>query len=142
MFIGLSERSFRVFQSTPSKRRATHRCHRSPRHLYHFNPRPPSGERLRLSVLQVPHYYFNPRPPSGERLINVDSDFMPFIFQSTPSKRRATAKPATQFSPPKVFQSTPSKRRATNISAHKERIYNQYFNPRPPSGERPDYEKQ
>ena len=59
--------------------------------MFYFNPRPPRGER-RYGFF--PHHlatlYFNPRPPRGERLFDFASELFGFIFQSTPSARRAT----------------------------------------------------
>ena len=123
-----------------------------------FNPRPPSGERHVTNSTHCVYQDFNPRPPSGERLCNwcgidyykdisihalqAESDFPllylyynTFVFQSTPSKRRATiycgcenknifisihalqAESDQQifetFQDLSQFQSTPSKRRAT-----------------------------
>ena len=55
-----------------------------------FNPRPPRGERLLLSVFPSGPSYFNPRPPRGERLALCHPFLRQCRFQSTPSARRAT----------------------------------------------------
>ena len=127
-----------------------------------FNPRPPRGERplpssLPCQILQ----YFNPRPPRGERRIWTVLSEMRVLFQSTPSARRATFCASASVLGMFVFQSTPSARRATEtvkdavkdgmISIHALREESDlastvllrflpYFNPRPPRGERHNYQ--
>ena len=79
----------------------------------YFNPRPPRGGRPSLSFDASPicfisihalreesdldatlaitcRMYFNPRPPRGERQRVLPGKGVIFIFQSTPSARRAT----------------------------------------------------
>ena len=107
-----------------------------------FNPRPPRGERPRMTRSWKSTVYFNPRPPRGERQLPRRILFRGKLFQSTPSARRAT------FCVPRLnalrmisihalreesdawwsstrraaskFQSTPSARRAT---ARRRRVY-------------------
>ena len=56
--------------------------------------------------------HFNPRPPRGGRRLVFGIVFPSFLFQSTPSSRRATGALAGDVRA-LVFQSTPSSRRAT-----------------------------
>ena len=55
-----------------------------------FNPRPPRGERPRMTRSWKSTVYFNPRPPRGERQLPRRILFRGKLFQSTPSARRAT----------------------------------------------------
>ena len=148
------------FQSTPSARRATFRvflfhhffvisihalreesdflrCLRL-QQLLHFNPRPPRGERRTVYALFPLRKNFNPRPPRGERRHASPIKLYRFLFQSTPSARRATKQSCRAYTttsnfnprPPRgerqarqahsattqTFQSTPSARRATSNS--------------------------
>ena len=145
------------FQSTPSARRAT-----APEHLRR-NRRGISIHALReegdgiptkiigatgisihalreegdaKSFLQKPlTKHFNPRPPRGERLSEVWPVMRLWLFQSTPSARRATAASLALFVTSTLFQSTPSARRATfRLLLPAPRTKN--FNPRPPRGGR------
>ena len=78
---------------------------------------------------------FNPRPPRGGRLVRWEVALPQFIFQSTPSARRATGRIDAQASD-------------IEISIHALREEGDYlflllvfdvlnFNPRPPRGGRP-----
>ena len=79
------------FQSTPSARRATLTPKGGNRRARNFNPRPPRGGRLDADGDHPRHaHYFNPRPPRGGRRTVVVGALTFFIFQSTPSARRAT----------------------------------------------------
>ena len=109
--------------------------HRMPNPATHFNPRPPRGGRQPLIRLYNPDNKisihalreegdskrdickkccknFNPRPPRGGRLCASASVLGMFVFQSTPSARRATLS-VVSFAHVYIFQSTPSARRAT-----------------------------
>ena len=124
-----------VFQSTPSKRRATIK--------YCFNY---PGCHISIHALQAESDCSHLSINGATMLISIhalqaesDVDYPAKIkaaglFQSTPSKRRATihcVKCATEL----LFQSTPSKRRATLNYSYSCTIFKN-FNPRPPSGER------
>ena len=124
-----------IFQSTPSARRATsmHWCRNSgmprfqstPSARRATNPRkdlqpgdPISIHALReegdvtMRLPMLPRVYFNPRPPRGGRLKAFLKEKPIFLFQSTPSARRATRLPRRScrlF----LFQSTPSASWAT-----------------------------
>ena len=108
------KRSVKLFQSTPSARRATPLYIQFAGVNDNFNPRPPRGER-RYKVLSIAalKLYFNPRPPRGERLPSLPFVALAVIFQSTPSARRATGFNVLTNYEQFVFQSTPSARRAT-----------------------------
>ena len=125
-------------------------------------------------------YHFNPRPPQGERPASARAFQLSIIFQSTPPARGATLQTRTINVPEGIsihaprkgsdfdlstgicedvlFQSTPPARGATcregvlsllgYISIHAPRkgsdnnqgvrfCVASYFNPRPPQGERP-----
>ena len=131
-----SQVSAKIFQSTPSARRATQLPSATGSRIANFNPRPPRGGRLLVKPC-----------------ITVDA-----VFQSTPSARRATAckggeqvakdisihalreegdsTARTAPAPAMRFQSTPSARRATR-SFCTSALGSPYFNPRPPRGGRP-----
>ena len=81
------------FQSTPSVGRATSVPRCSDGRGIYFNPRPPWGGRLEVSVLYSSVPNFNPRPPWGgrRRPRMVQCPALP-LFQSTPSVGRATAR--------------------------------------------------
>ena len=81
-----------LFQSTLSKRRATEIQVLFLGLLHYFNPRSPSGERQLSTLKLTRNFYFNPRSPSGERPDFAYLCVPEFQFQSTLSKRRATAK--------------------------------------------------
>ena len=107
-------RPLRRFQSTPSARRATVAVVAAVLANLDFNPRPPRGERQLGGVFpndfqQISIHAlreesdkytsaaktkmsadFNPRPPRGERRKLADINYLAFLFQSTPSARRAT----------------------------------------------------
>ena len=105
---------FQVFQSTPSARRATHALDKmasnylisihalreegdstlqaAEKRFKNFNPRPPRGGRLSVSLKMRKLRYFNPRPPRGGRRSFCSSVLRLIEFQSTPSARRATEK--------------------------------------------------
>ncbi len=83
--------AFTIFQSTPSARRATSRFCLRLADLFYFNPRPPRGGRHFLGTL-VPlaalisiHALREEGDPASGQIIQIF-----FLFQSTPSARRAT----------------------------------------------------
>ena len=158
MIFWLSILTCRLFQSTPSLRRAT------------LTQRPHSF-RCKVSIHALlaesdsktgwkvgPSVGFNPRPPCGERPVSMWLLSTFLLFQSTPSLRRATGQLQQPFQHPEVsihallaesdhhvrpfqsggivFQSTPSLRRAT-IHRGRGLPAASGFNPRPPCGERP-----
>ena len=109
----ISCRFVRLFQSTPSSRRATFWKVTATTTPAHFNPRPPHGGRLGKVILSSRLYkfqstpssrratgpvspfsprspYFNPRPPHGGRRFRFSNLKDSHLFQSTPSSRRAT----------------------------------------------------
>ena len=102
-----------LFQSTPSARRATLADSVPWRGWYHFNPRPPRGERppTRRSPSRR-RMYFNPRPPRGERRDRV--------------RRVAAYRQYFNPRPPRGERPFPAATATSGIN----------FNPRPPRGER------
>ena len=109
----ISCRFVRLFQSTPSSRRATFWKVTATTTPAHFNPRPPHGGRqdqYRL-FLHVPLISIHALLTEGDRLIDRFRESVD-RFQSTPSSRRAT-QPI---------------RHITTLQIH--------FNPRPPHGGR------
>ena len=109
----------RIFLSTPSARRATSRASCKRPLTTHFYPRPPRGGRRVDGVaddvfndfyprpprggrpscaasFHLPGKNFYPRPPRGGRPLNSRNSTVPFVFLSTPSARRATAKTETK----------------------------------------------
>ena len=103
-----------VFQSTPSARRATVAVHRGNAvGVISIHALREEGDGIKPG--QPPHQQdFNPRPPRGGRLLQISEELDIFLFQSTPSARRATKIPLTGFPHQRGFQSTPSARRATS----------------------------
>ena len=87
----------KVFQSTPSARRATRTGVATADLTDDFNPRPPRGGR-RQSRRRWPR---------------------PWRFQSTPSARRATFTSLAALTAKATFQSTPSARRATDAGGRR-----------------------
>ena len=124
------------FQSTPPARGATRTSTRERKKRMDFNPRPPRGGRLGLSVLHrcidrisihapreggdvyLPSGYlsdrvnFNPRPPRGGRRHLINFHIAISTFQSTPPARGATHN-FFLVACHKTFQSTPPARGAT-----------------------------
>ena len=122
----------------------------------YFNPRSPHGERRASATLGFSVIYFNPRSPHGERRIARTAAGIAFIFQSTPPAWGATfvaMRTAWRLS---IFQSTPPHGERLLLSepslpqlnfnprprmgsdddpSRHTRGYD-YFNPRPPHGER------
>ena len=149
------------FQSTPSARRATIQKDRKTedRQISIHALREESD--LEIYSIKDELADFNPRPPRGERRTMHDEQSAGDRFQSTPSARRATAgaaiqhragkisihalreesdvAPATLLKSAPIFQSTPSARRAT-IALLASLHCSTYFNPRPPRGERQQFQ--
>ena len=129
------ERADRLFQSTPSARRATCRFWIQPHPCTYFNPRPPRGERQRMisdieDMMQI-----------SIHALREESD-----LQKQGYKRRmvisihALREEGDRVLPllcmlHKIFRSTPSARMATRPSPASRRS-STYFNPRPPRGGR------
>ena len=154
----ISCRFVRLFQSTPSSRRATFWKVTATTTPAHFNPRPPHGGRLGKVILSSRLYKFQ-STPSSRRATNQDklynlinpisihalltegdrtsiAFFSTFpLFQSTPSSRRATWTLWADRPNFPLFQSTPSSRRATGYIQEKQPVISN-FNPRPPHGGR------
>ena len=146
------------FQSTPSARRATHSVPISSGLSNYFNPRPPRGERLdkvrevlivflisihalreesdtRVRAIVPAEMYFNPRPPRGERRTPWSGTTSGSTFQSTPSARRATQ--SGLHGPYQRLISIHALREESDQERQEGRNAFDYFNPRPPRGERP-----
>ena len=124
-----------------------------------FNPRPPRGGRPGKTVCgaygqkisihalreegdpmhrlwQTVPFNFNPRPPRGGRRFTYKTAAFVWVFQSTPSARRATRHPVDDghFS----FFISIHALREEGDNNDGERVYQRwYFNPRPPRGGRP-----
>ena len=79
---------------------------------YNFNPHLPCGRRPRLPHFQLLQLNFNPHLPCGRRLEEAGKALSDFVFQSTPSLRKAT-RFAHDRKEVREFQSTPSLRKAT-----------------------------
>ena len=77
---------------------------------------------------------FNPRPPRGERHPYKDSSIHTYLFQSTPSARRATVD-AFGFSCGHVISIHALREEGDYLTPCTECV-SQYFNPRPPRGGR------
>ena len=132
------ERADRLFQSTPSARRATCRFWIQPHPCTYFNPRPPRGGRrtpwsgttsgstfqstpsarratAKCGKSRLTRAYFNPRPPRGGRPFPVSTTTRSIIdFNPRPPRGGRHGKVgATTIS--SLFQSTPSARRATCV---------------------------
>ena len=99
-----------------------------------FNPRPPSGERPHILCRRRLHQHFNPRPPSGERLVQYSIRLFSILFQSTPSKRRATQIRAQAH--PRLSISIHALQAESDVQVPIRLCSQNNFNPRPPSGER------
>ena len=79
-----------------------------------FNPRPPHGRGLAVSVSAVTLACFNPRPPSREATASAARWLRRVKFQSTPPSREATITHCASCCR-KQFQSTPPSREATIV---------------------------
>ena len=125
----------KIFQSTPSARRATFAenggttAKAIPIHARRAEGDAPGADEPADSR------NFNPRPPRGGRLEIDKVLIVAPKFQSTPSVGRATRCAHAEAVPRKEFQSTPSARRATS-SGSRSMLPDSHFNPRPPRGER------
>ena len=126
----------RVFQSTPSARRATiakireqdtdsisiHALREegdaasamTPLHTGHFNPRSPWGERPKVpSTPSLALSYFNPRPPRGGRPGHSFDHFRVVQISIHALREEGDLRFNFRWSMLAKFQSTPSARRAT-----------------------------
>ena len=103
----------RLFQSTPSARRATEtsrrRFYESSISIHALREEGDLQRQFYLSGLR----HFNPRPPRGGRRARPFAGLIFDVFQSTPSARRATEGDTALCRLLILFQSTPSARRAT-----------------------------
>ena len=153
-----SPRCLRVFQPTPSLRRAT-AAYGDTIMLYddisthallaegdrysrplartrtHFNPRPPCGGRPATSSRPHPErLYFNPRPPCGGRhSLRITTRRGTHFNPRPPCGGRLAQRCFTLTT--SLFQPTPSLRRATSSNPRSGARWC-YFNPRPPCGGR------
>ena len=85
------KRSDFIFQSTPSARRATHRVRCYCNRRYDFNPRPPRGERRHKALEEQRRMEISIHALREEGdAIDLLPNLTPEQFQSTPSARRAT----------------------------------------------------
>ena len=123
------------FQSTPSARRATPHALKIWLTMANFNPRPPRGERL-TSCLPYPQ-----RGLISIHALREESDASTsanssekLIFQSTPSARRATVQKffCSVFAPISIHA---LREESDQVQCCWLFLCN-YFNPRPPRGER------
>ena len=128
----------KLFQSTPPARGATALLQLVQQPPEDFNPRPPRGGRQEYAAFMEAQAYFNPRPPRGGRRWPPCSRWRSARFQSTPPARGATL----------LCISTVGCMKNISIHAPREggdftvylycRLYEEYFNPRPPRGGRLD----
>ena len=111
--IGHSHSTIRLFQSTPSARRATMINMSQVVQTSDFNPRPPRGGRLPDTTIaqEVQKISIHALREEGDET-KVNGTVTKVTFQSTPSARRATDTRLMTLRLT-VFQSTPSARRAT-----------------------------
>ena len=110
------KRSDFIFQSTPSARRATHRVRCYCNRRYDFNPRPPRGERRHKALEE------QRRMEISIHALREEGDAIDLLPNLTPEQ----------------FQSTPSARRATTVKSLSIEK-STHFNPRPPRGGRHSY---
>ena len=104
--------------------------------LQKFQSTPPMRGATAFSVPSLKcFYYFNPRPPCGERRQMQCLFCLPVPFQSTPPMRGATSGQCLYLQAKCLFQSTPP-HAGSDRSGRPCRQGNDYFNPRPPCGER------
>ena len=146
-----------TFQSTPSARRATCLPRTTPARTSYFNPRPPRGGRRAQTVPGAPDdkisihalreegdqrprrpstacFYFNPRPPRGGRRSLTMEFTSSWVFQSTPSARRATCGVISPFNT--MLISIHALREEGDCRRRFWPISDSNFNPRPPRGGR------
>ena len=113
----ISCRFVRLFQSTPSSRRATFWKVTATTTPAHFNPRPPHGGRLGKVILSSRLYKFQ-STPSSRRATNQDKLYNlinPISIHALLTEGDRTS--IAFFSTFPLFQSTPSSRRATYYEA-------------------------
>ena len=148
----------KVFQSTPSARRATSKAQAvTDVKIISIHALREEGDAESRRLYQRYVYYFNPRPPRGGRHKAADAaekearisihalreegdvdgssvDMYKIKFQSTPSARRATS--TTTKSCPSLHYFNPRPPRGGRQWQNPARICLNYFNPRPPRGGR------
>ena len=154
----LMNKQGRIFQSTPSARRATKRARHDRRlgiisiHALreesdgffpvllsgsdNFNPRPPRGERHEngLAVAVPVLISIHALREEGDLLLPLTAA-RSSIFQSTPSARRAT--PVCTLPSPPIPNFNPRPPRGGRLPSSETTSVEGNFNPRPPRGERP-----
>ena len=82
-----------IFLSTPSARRATDGLYRQgSAGVISIHALREEGDTQVHTNVTFSLLYFYPRPPRGGRQTIFESNYLPYIFLSTPSARRATAK--------------------------------------------------
>ena len=131
-----TEHHWKIFQSTPSARRATPPSPASRRSSMYFNPRPPRGGRLKYWCMESMPIWISIHalreegdPPS------LSTDVLNYWISIHALREEGDTRPIRRQTPPKKFQSTPSARRATyGTSSSGTKMWN--FNPRPPRGGR------
>ena len=125
----------KVFQSTPSARRATEQRYDKSRQCF-ISIHALREESDDGSAIPIAHFFdFNPRPPRGGRRA---SGFVPNSYSSISIHALREEGDRMLKSPPnspRVFQSTPSARRAT-VLHQAAGGFQPHFNPRPPRGGR------
>ena len=102
-----------IFQSTPSVKRATHGGgghYRYPSISIHTLCE--EGDAIG-GTCDCDMFYFNPHPLWRGRRAYLSAFFWVYLFQSTPSVKRATPVTVITHNVHNVFQSTPSVKRAT-----------------------------
>ena len=128
----------RIFQSTPSARRATAHSLRCRKDSEDFNPRPPRGGRLCLDAVHHGRGAISIHALREEGDSTIHSYLnSTFLFQSTPSARRATAQLRTGHVLHGI--SIHALREEGDVPAAARVNRPADFNPRPPRGGRLDY---
>ena len=124
------------FQSTSSAWRTTIKSYFFYIFRHNFNPRPPHGGRLLVTLYRLHFwFYFNPRPPHGGRHGYILYDMFVFIISIHVLRMEDDSYKAAKLEPIKKFQSTSSAWRTTAGYISRAAV-NNYFNPRPPHGGR------
>ena len=122
------------FQSTPSLRRATAIIIEGPLRLQvSIHALLAESDPWRSSA-SINHQRFNPRPPCGERQEGMEFSWHDFLFQSTPSLRRATAVSTYENALDEVSIHALLAESDENQGSFRHVLTS--FNPRPPCGER------
>ena len=124
------------FQSTPPVWGATQPRYFRKKNKRYFNPRPPCGGRQNRAPSIIYRILFQSTPPVWGATKGVRALMAAFKFQSTPPVWGATIL-RVKLGTTLAFQSTPPVWGATSEKG-KGGKRNEYFNPRPPCGGRPD----